>query len=210
MLIFGVLMYIALPGHVLGFFPALAVLVSPGLVRFAERAVSSSAVNRLRALGGVLTFVVAVNVVVFVYPSRWVPRLLAGPPLTAVEIRQHDIDLSACFQAIRKTWPSRNVVICHRREDFYWGFRQFEYHLPEYRNVLLAVDSSLPGVLATRKWIGYERQTTFVSEVPSSDGQDIVLVVPPSDSLDRYEPQFDVRKARLVLDSRVKLYQMHR
>jgi hypothetical protein len=102
------------------------------------------------------------------------------------------------------------VLICHRQEDFYWGFRQFEYHLPEYRNVLLEADASLPGVLATRKWIGYERQTAFVSEVPILDGQDIVLVVPPTDSLARYESQFDVRKATLVLESRLKLYQMHR
>ena len=210
MLAFGMLMYIALPGHVLDFFPALAVVVSPGLVRFAERAGSSSPVNRLRALGGVLTVVVAVNAVVFVYSPRWATQLLAGLPLTAGEIRQHDADLSACFQTIRKTWPSGNVVICHRREDFYWGFRQFEYHLPEYRNVLLAADPSLPGVLATRKWIGYERQTTFVSEVPVSDGQDIVLVVPSSDSLDRYTAQFDVRKATLLLESRVRLYQLHR
>ena len=210
MLAFGMLMYIALPGHVLDFFPALAVLASPGLVRFAERAGSSSAVNRLRALGSVLTFAVAVNAVVFVYSPRWATRLLAGPPLTAGEIRQHDADLSACFQAIRNTWPSRNVVICHRREDFYWGFRQFEYHLPEYRSVLLTADPSLPGELATRKWIGYERQTTFVNEVPVSDGQDIVLVVPPSDSLNRYESQFDVRKATLLLDLRVRLYQLHR
>ncbi len=210
MLIFGMFMYVALPGHVLGFFPALTVLAGPGLVRFAERAASSFAVNRLRALGGVLTVVVAVNTVVFVCPPRWPTRSLAGPPLTAVEIRQHDADLSACFQVIRKIWPSRNVLICHRGEDFYWGFRQFEYYLPEYRNVLLEADASLPGALATKKWIGYERQTVFVSEVPVSDGQDIVLVVPLSDSLDRYEPRFDTRKATLILDSRAKLYQLHR
>jgi hypothetical protein len=210
MVAFGMVMYIAQPGHVLAFFPALAVLASHGLVRFAERVVPWSAVNRLAVLGGVLSVVVAVNVVVFVYSPHWATQLLAGLPLTAVDIRRHDADLSACFQAIRRMWPSRNVAIYHRQQDFYWGFRQFEYHLPEYRNALLATDASLPGALGAKKWLGYERKTAFVSEVPTPDVQDIVLVVPPADSLTRYESQFDVHKAALVFDSQVKLYQLHR
>ena len=210
MLVFGLLMYVALPGHVLNFFPALAILAGLGLVRFASRPASSSALNRPLALCGVLTVVVAVNAVVFTCSSRCTSRLLVGMPLTGAEIRDHDADLSACFQAIRRNWPSGNVIIYHRREDFCWGFRQFEYHLPEYRNVLLVTDPSLPGTRGTKSWIGYERRTSFISELPPRNGQDIVLVVPPADSLDRFESYLDVQKATLLLESHLRLYELHR
>jgi ribosomal protein S18 acetylase RimI-like enzyme len=129
--------------------------------------------------------------------------------MTGVEVREHDAKLSACFQAIRKNWPSENVIVCHRLENFYWGFRQFQYHLPEYENVLLVADTSLPGTLGAKKWIGYERRTTFQTEVPIPDGQNVLLVVPPGQSLDVFKSCFDVRKAVLVIECGAKLYQLH-
>jgi hypothetical protein len=160
-------------------------------------------------LGGILTVVVTVNVVAFLYSSAALSRLLLGLPLTGVEVREHDAKLSACFQAIRKNWPSGNIIVCHRLENFYWGFRQFQYHLPEYENVLLVADTSLPGTLGAKKWIGYERRTTFQTEVPIPDGQNVLLVVPPGQSLDGFKSWFDVRKAVLVIESGAKLYQLH-
>jgi hypothetical protein len=209
MALFWMLMYVTMPGYVLNFFPALAVLAGLGLAGSSERVAASSAVGTRWALGGILTIVAVGNVVAFSYSSPALSRLLLGLPLTGVEIREHDVNLSACIQTIRKNWPTRNVVIFHKYEDFYWGFRQFQYYLPEYENVLLATDASLPGVLGAKKWIGYERQTTFQSEVPIPVGQDVLLVVPPGQSLDLFKACFDVRKAVLVIEAGAKLYQLH-
>jgi hypothetical protein len=209
MLVFGLFMYVALPGHVLSFFPALVVLASLGLTRFSRGVAASVAGNVSWVLSGVLAIIIVSNVTVFVFSPRGVGPLLAGLPLTGVEIREHDAKLSTCFQMIRQNWPSKNVIICHRREDFYWGFRQFEYHLPEYRNVLLGADGSLPGVLGKRKWFGYDRHTTFPSEMTFPTGQDILIVVPPGESIDKFKTYIDLHAISLVMDEGLKLYLSH-
>jgi 4-amino-4-deoxy-L-arabinose transferase-like glycosyltransferase len=209
MLLFGVFMYMALPGHILSFFPAITILASVGLVRFSERLAKSSANRKPWAWSGVLFVVVATNAAVFVRSPLLVRHLLLGLDLTGVEIRDHDAKLSACFQVIRQNWPPKNVFICHRREDFYWGFRQFEYHLPEYRNVLLGADGSLPGALGKRKWLGYHRHTTFPNELILPPGQDILIVVPPGESIDKFQTYIDLRTMSLVMDAGIKLYLCH-
>ena len=208
MVLFGFFLYVALPGHVLNFFPAIAVLASLGLSSFAERLATSPTVKKAQVHWAVLTIMVAVNAVVFVYSPRSVRRLLLDVRMTGVEIRQHDAESSACFQMIRKNWPSGNVVVCHYLEDFFWGFRQFQYHLPEYQNVLLNADASLPGDLGVKKWVGYQRQTTFQSKISIPDGYEVILVVPPGQSLDFFKSCFDVRKAVLVMESGAKLYKL--
>lgn len=209
MLVFGMFMYVALPGHVLNFFPAVAILAGLGLAVFSERLAKALAIHKSWVLSGVLFGVVAINAGAFVYSPRATTRLLLDLRLTGVELHKHDAGLSACIQTIRKNWPRRNVVICHRYEDFYWSFRHFQYYLPEYQNVLLATDASLPDGLGAKKWVGYERQTTFRSEVPIPEGQDVLLVVPPGQSLDVFKSCFDVRKAVLVIEAGAKLYQLH-
>ena len=132
-----------------------------------------------------------------------------GMNLIDAEISDHDADLSACFRKIRQGWPDKNVVICHRREEFYWGFRQFEYYLPEYRNVLLSSDASLPGILGTQQWMGHEHRTTFQDGFKIPEGQDVILVVPPGASVDLFKSRFDLRGATLVMESRIRLYVLH-
>jgi hypothetical protein len=129
-----------------------------------------------------------------------------GLNMSGREIRDHDAQLAECLQAIRQGWPEKDVVVYHYYEDFYWGFRQFEYHLPEYRNVLLVTDVSLPPPLSTKIWLGRERQTTFESEVPIPDETDIILVVPAGESLGIFKSQFDVGRAKLVLEAGARLY----
>jgi hypothetical protein len=153
-----------------------------------------------------LATVAATNVIAFAAPLNWTKYLLMGRPLTGREIREHDAKLAACFRTIRQNWPSHNVVVFHYRESFYWSFRQFEYHLPEYRNVLLTSDPSLPGVAGTQKWVGYGRHTTFQSDVEIPKAHQILLVVPPYESLDVFKPEFDVQKAILVTNSVPRVY----
>jgi hypothetical protein len=205
MLLFGLLMYVERPGHILNLFPAVVILASLGLVRFSQQLVVT------RAWGPYVVFaiVVAVNAVVFLYPFPLVIRLSLGQRLSAREIQDHDTDLQACFRAIRKNWPARNVVIYHWYEDFTWSFRQFQYHLPEYRNVLLRPDASLPSPLGVKAWIGYERQTAFVDVTSVHQEQDILLVVPPGVSVEIFGSNVKLGTEALLLDSGVKLYVLH-
>jgi len=205
-LLFDLLMYVALPGHVLNFFPAVVILASLGLVKFSKQL----PVTRAWGLGVVFATVVAINVVVFLYAPPTVIRLSMGLNMSGREIQKHDADLLECFRAIRQGWPAKDVVVYHYYEDFYWGFRQFEYHLPEYRNVLLVSDISLPPPLSTTKWVGWERRTTFVREVPVIDENDIVLVVPAGESLDIFKSHFDVQRANLFLEAGAKIYVIRR
>jgi hypothetical protein len=209
MLVFDMSMYVAMPGHILDFFPALAVLTSLGLVKFAERLGASSMAGRSWAFGCVLIAVVTVNTVVFIWSPRCTDRVLMGLALTGVEIRAHDAELAACFCEIRGHWPPGDVIICHRLENFYWGFAQFAYYLPEYRNVLLAAKSALPGTVGTRAWVEYRHETMLESEFNIPDKEQVVLVVPPGETVDLFQPDFDLRRAVLVKDSSLKLYLLH-
>jgi len=205
-MVFWTLMYVTMPGYVLNFFPAFAILAGLGLVGFSERVAASPEGKRSWALSCLLAIVVATNVVVFAAPVNWTKYLLMDLPLTGREIREHDANLATCFRTIRQNWPSRNVVVCHCRESFYWGFRQFEYHLPEYQNVLLTSDPSLPGVRGTQKWIGYGHRTTFQNDIRIPEGHQILLVVPPDESVDVFKSHFDTQKAVLITDSALRMY----
>ncbi|HVM61457.1 MAG TPA: hypothetical protein VMV72_11390 [Verrucomicrobiae bacterium] len=209
MVLFWLLMYVTMPGYALNFFPAVAIFAALGLVRHSGRLSGLLRVRRGWTHCGVLGFVVAINSIIFVLQPVWAERLLAGMPLTGVEIRRHDADLSACFQAIRRKWAPANVVICHGVESFYWGFRQFEYHLPEYRNVLLFSDASSADDLGRKTWVGYHWKTTFQSDFGAADGQHALLAVPPGLSPDIFGHFFDVRGASLVVESGMTLYELH-
>jgi hypothetical protein len=210
MLLLDMLMYVAMPGHILDFLPALVVLTSLGLIKFTERLATSEA-GRTWAFGCVLIVVITVNTVVFVWSPRWTTRLLPGLTLSGVEIRDHDTELAACFREIRGHWPPGDVIICHRLENWYWGFTQFAYYLPEYRNVLLPPQATTPGTAGTRAWIGYQHKTAFESEFKIADGEQVVLVVPPDESIDLFQSNFDLRRAALLTNhSSLKLYVLHR
>ncbi len=202
MLLFGLLMYVERPGHVLNFFPAIVILASLGLIRFSRQL----AIPRPWGPYAVFAVVAAVNTVVFLFAPPLVTRLSLGLRLSAGEIRDHDADLRACLQAIRQNWPAKNVILYHWYEDFFWGFRQFQYHLPEYRNVLLRPDASLPGPLGEEAWIGYEKQTTFVDVTSIPRGEDIILVVPPGQSVAAFGSSVKLGTEGLLLESGAKLY----
>jgi hypothetical protein len=199
MLLFGLLMYVERPGHILNFFPAVVILTSLGLVRFSGQLGKRSSY-------AVFATVVAVNLAVFLYPPPLVRRLSFGLRLSAGEIAMHDTNLQACLGVIRKNWPNKNVILYHWYEDFFWGFRQFQYHLPEYRNVLLRPDASLPGALGEQAWIGHNRITTFVDTNLVPTGLDVLLVVPPGQSVEVFQSKVKLGTEALLLESGVKLY----
>jgi hypothetical protein len=109
---FGVIIYTLMPGQVLSFFPALAVLT--GL-----------AIAKLRGGAALLIGAVVVNAGAFLFE----PRLLLLP-LSQPAIRAQDERLASACAAIRTRYAPADVVLCHRQEYFHWGMRQFQYCLP--------------------------------------------------------------------------------
>ncbi len=209
MVLFDVAMYVAMPGHILDFFPALAVLTGVGLVSFVERLRTSLDAGQSRAFGCLLIAVVTVNSVIFVWSPRWMTRLLPGLALTGREIRDHDAELAGCLHDIRSRWAPSEILLCHRFEHLYWGFAQFAYYLPEYWNVLVEDKATPPGTVAIRACVGHRHEVVFESRFEIPDSKQVVLVVPPDETVKIFQSNFDLRRAALVRDSSLRLYILH-
>jgi len=214
MLAFWLAMYVTTPGYVLCFFPGLTIVAGVAIRRCAGRLNRSSYGRSVTAgqWSGAVTawltlgFVVGANTVVFVWEPRLSVPLLADLPLTAVEIQRHDRQLTECFRVIREKFRPEDVVIYHSDQFFYWGFRQFQCYLTEYRNVLLTPDASLAGGLRRKQWVGEQRQTIFADATYDLPCEWRLLVVPPGQSIHIFGRYFDVSTAKLVRTSRPKLY----
>lgn len=214
MLLFWLGMYVTTPGYVLCFFPGLAIIGGIAAHRFATRLshlFSGSELIPMRASKStalllVCSLLAGVNVAFFMEQPRRLDRAFAGLPLTGVEILQHDRRLRECFRIIREKFQPQDVVIYHNDQYFYWGFRQFQYHLPEYRNVLLTPDASLSNELQHKRWVGQWRQTTFVNSTGDPDGRIRLLVVPPRESVRIFQQYFDLSGAELLATHGMKLY----
>jgi hypothetical protein len=204
MLAFNMATYMTMPGYVLNYFPCLAILAGLAVWKFTVR--PATQFGNLAAGALTLLGVVVLNGFVFMMQPGWGNRLLKGLPLTARQLNEHDQRLLEMFAIIRARYRPDEVLICHEAQFFYWGFRHFQYYLPEYRNVLLATDGSLPGERGRRFWVGYLLRTEFIKpqEVPTA--LTAVLVVPPGLDLKTFATFFDVSKARPVKDSGDLLY----
>lgn len=205
MVAFGLLAYTTMPGYVLSYFPGVTIFAAVAIRKFSIRLASQWSIPALPITIGVIA---VSNSVAFLSAMPYTNLIFARTVLTAPAIRAHDRNLSRCFHAIRDRYRPADVLICHRAEFFYWGFRQFEYHLPEYRNVLLVHDSSLPGERGKQFWFGHERRTDFIDDLRSHAGSYILLVVPPGDSVEMFAGSFDLARARPLDGSGGTLYQL--
>jgi len=195
---FGLLIYTLMPGHVLSYCPALGILAGLALCR------AAAALGGGRAWVVLVGAVAAVNAAVFLSEPRWALAL----PLTAPRLETQQRELAECFRTIRARYRPDRVVICHRGQFFYWGFRHFMYYLPEYRNVLLTTDESLPGARARQQWVAQGRRTEFVDKTVFPPGTTLLLVVPPGEGLKLFEPFVDVKGSRLVGGTSGTVYEL--
>jgi hypothetical protein len=146
MLVVGLGMYTTMPGYVLSYLPALALLAGWGIARWRTAPVLIGAIA-------------VINAAVF---------LATNGPLTREAIQAHDRQLGGRLQEIRARYEPAETILCHRQEWFAFGFRQFQYHLPDYRNVLVTPDASLPGKAGKQMWLGADRQTRFIDAIPAA------------------------------------------
>jgi hypothetical protein len=209
MVVFWVLVYTQIPGHVLSYFYGLIVLTAAAVVVFAEkvaarwRAVSSTAV----ALGFTV-ILAATNVSVFFLRPSFLDVLHPGAPLTYRDIRTQDERLRNDFNLIRAHFPPDRVLVCHAFFYLGWSFRQFQYYLPEYHNAILTSAKSLPGENGRKLWIGYQRQTLLVPDLRTELGLRKVLVVPPDQKVTIFQNHFDITQAKEVPGSEGRLYEL--
>ncbi|MEI6083654.1 MAG: hypothetical protein WCS70_05065 [Verrucomicrobiota bacterium] len=173
LVVVGLLSYTTMPGYVLCYFPALAILASRVCARWFLVA-GIAVVNGAVFLGG----------------------LPVGLPLTAPEIRLHDEQLAGACGAIRTRYRPDEVLLCHRQESFQWGLRQFQYHLPEFTNALLGRDRSLPAERAGMFRICRGTETVYVADwKTAARGRTLLLV---GESVAVFADRMDVTRAVAV------------
>lgn len=205
---FGIGMYTFSPGYILNYFPALAILAGLAVARFAQRFVRPAndvavLTVRRRAVATAITigFVSLVNAAVYLSPRQRAEHWLFGLRLTASEIRDHDRQLGQCFHAIRRACPPDRVLICHAGEFFLWGFRHFQYHMPEYENCIIVPDPSPGPPLGGKLWYARGNRFSLEDRFATHGSKSLLLVVPPGFASDIFASRFDPTKAALLEDS---------
>ncbi|HTS17525.1 MAG TPA: glycosyltransferase family 39 protein [Verrucomicrobiae bacterium] len=204
MYLFGVLMVVPVPGHILNYFPSLVILVAFGLSRLVRRIVARLEkqqwpgllkAHRLAAIS-VISCVTLANMAVFLLPPRQTAWLRAGMPLTASDIREHDRQLDCWIQTIRANYRPEDVMICHYRQYFSWGFRLFQYHMPDYENCLLTPDRAIAPALTNKLWYANNRRLEFEDGLDLHGRKQLILIVPPGQTIDLFTNVFDVSQAQ--------------
>jgi hypothetical protein len=152
--------------------------------------------RRFYALVTAITGIAVVNGAVFLLPPQKTAWVRAKLPLTAADIREHDQQLRRWFLAIRERFRTDQVVICHYHQLYYYGFRQFEFYLPEYENWLLTVDRALRPPFNQKLWCARNDQVEFMDQFEVRGQKTLVLVVPPWGSVDEFASVLDIRNAK--------------
>ena len=140
--------------------------------------------------------VTAINVAVFVLSPQGRTWWRADLPMMAADIHEHDHQLERWFQAIRGRFRPDEAVICHHGQSYFFGFRQFQYYLPEYENWLLTTDRAQRPPFNQKLWCARNRRVEFMDRFEPCAHKTIILVVSPGGSVDEFAPVLDVRNAK--------------
>ena len=198
------MIYMTMPGYILSYFPAVVILTGLGLSQLAHAITGIFSSPRQGPRWGyilVLGPVIILNCLMFVSPPAALRPLLLGLELTAPEIGSHDAELSAVFTRIRSQYRPEDVLICHDKIYFFWSFRHFQYHLPEYENCLLSRDRMLAAPYDTKLWYARGDQIQFLDQFDSRNRKVLLLIVPRGTSLENYAAYFDLHAAEALPDS---------
>lgn len=199
MILFWTVGFTDLPGHIMSYFAGLILLTAAASVVLARSRV---------VLAGTVGMVVLMNVWCFLTRPVLLRDLIAGHPLTRVDILENDRRLADVFGLVRREFAGHNVLICHANEFFVFGFRQFQYHLPDVSNLLLSPDPSLPGENAKKLWLGRQGRTELLSTAPLAAYRDLLLVVPPGWSVGLFAPYSSLTGVKAVPGSAGLLYRL--
>jgi hypothetical protein len=196
MLIFGIVVITVMPGYVLCYFPGLAILAGLALCRLVGRIDCGLGGQGRRGLLTVVGGITVINVAVFALSPQGGTWWRADLPMMAADLRAHDRQLERWFQAIRDRFRPDEAVICHHGQSYFFGFRQFQYYLPEYENWLLTTDRALRPPLNDKLWCAKNRWVEFMDRFEPRGHTTLILVISPGGNVDEFAPVLDVRKAR--------------
>lgn len=208
MIAFWALVFTDIPGHVVSYLCGFAVLVGASIVVLAGQiAVRTGVGNSLRVATILLTAVmIGMNVWVFLFRPAVTLGYMTGEAVTYPDVLENDRQLAAVCRLVRERFDPEQVLLCHAKEFTRWNLRQFQYHLPEYRNVQLQRDPSLPAENAGKLWLGYERRTEFIEELDVSGQTRLLLVVPPGWEPDVFLRYLDLTGIQPVAGADGRLY----
>ncbi|MGO9243481.1 MAG: ArnT family glycosyltransferase [Verrucomicrobiia bacterium] len=196
MVVFGLAVYTVMPGYMLCYFPAIAILAAWAISRLVARIDLAFQRQRPYGLITVVAAISLVNCAVFLLPPGEMTWLRGNLPLTATEVRDHDRQLGQWFQAIHGRFRPDEVVICHHNQSYFYGFLHFEYHLPEYENWLLTTDTALRPPFNHQLWRAKNHHVEFMDRFEPREHKTIILVVSPGGRVDEFATVLDVRNAK--------------
>jgi hypothetical protein len=101
-------------------------------------------------------------------------------------------------------------VLCHHRQEFFlWGQRQFQYCLPEYTNVLLGRDPSVPAERAGKFRVCRGARTEFVDNWRQVvRGRTLLLFAVPGEPVSIFADRLDVAGAVVVPGTHDGVYEL--
>jgi hypothetical protein len=196
MVTFGIVVITVMPGYVLCYFPGLAILAGLAICRLVGRIDRAFDGQGRRGLLMAVGGITVINVAVFVLSPRENAWWRADLPLTAANIREHDRQLNRWFQAIRERYRPDEAVICHHGQSYFFGFRHFQYYLPEYENWLLTTDRALRPPFNHKLWCARNRRVEFMDRFEPRGHTTLILVVPTGGNVDEFAPVLDVHNAK--------------
>ena len=186
------------PGYVLSYLPGLLLIVA-------------GAIASIRAAGicaVVATIVIASNIFGFLgWPARW-DGMYFGLARTAREIRAHDRDIETVAQTIRERFKSDDALILHSAEYLPFGMRHFQLYLPEFRQVQLYVDATMITPAGRPMMAVNGGELEFVGQVDAKGVSNVVLIVPPGETMDVFAPFLHTDVASPVNGGRGLVYEI--
>ena len=185
--------YSEAPGHVFTYLPCLLLLCGVGLAR-------------LRA-GTILVGAVCVfNLFLFfAWPRAWDGALWGTIP-TARALQDHDELLALTVRIVRERYKPEDTIICHHHGDLFFGLRHFQLYLPEFANYRVDHDGAMlgdPDKPLQRVWKG---DLAFVAKIDMANIRNVLLFIPPGQTLDQFAKYWDVKQATPIEGSDGMLY----
>lgn len=176
------------PGYVLLFLPALFILVAVSAEYLSDDAplpLKEGGLRRGRLLIPLASILIISNAAIFFFSKL---------PVSRVEIRNHDRDLTVMLNKIRGFDPSGTAVFV--KPYTFFNFRHIMYYLPEYRVYQVDVRIAPTGEMRKTFW-GMGRKTFITDEIVLPEGIDTFIVPLLEDEIDKVRDIQQVRTAKL-------------
>lgn len=188
MLLWGtVIGFTSQPGYVLGYLPALLILVAVSL--------AGLPVGWRRLITGLI---VAGNVFAFTaWPAAW-DGVLFQVGRTARELREHEQQLGSTIALLRSQFEPHEVALIHAEGWFLWGIRHFQLHAPEFEGYQLSKDFTIPQPRDRTIWRVNHGRLEFAGRLNVEQKPTLLLVVPPYLELAIFAERFPIERARPV------------